>query len=393
MNVGIAIFELLSNAADVAADVGNRIFPVTAAQSKTLPFITYDVITISPNDTKTGPSQVDEIDVEIVCHAATFASASAIQNNVRMALDRVPFQNDDVAVESFQFQTGSMEVVDSPRKYFAVLEFQAHVRRDSGAVYLGQPVAVTDGDGTIHQIQPGGTYQCIQNAPPTSQLPPPAAGHIYARIIPWDGLETFNETGSVEWHRAAGTYDYTLPVNPLNTAIRANGYFPNDAHSLLMFDNRFGNRYRWTNDLGEQFVEDFHKSASNNSQNPKMCFDHLTGLIVYVMRAQTERLDLTQSEWIEWANSLDYGGQSWRLADVSEFVGMFEYTDYVNAWGGAYTPFIDPWTRQYGGNFVFGNRTKDNQISYAVTNGPTFGYASNLASTFHHALIVANQYN
>lgn len=393
MKTGIGIFGLLVNNADVFALVNNRIFPAFSATTPTLPFITYDILNSSPNDTKTGQSKVDELDVEIVCHGATMASASELASAVRLALDRQWFSNESVTIDSIQFQTADVEVSDSPRKMMVVQEFKVRERRTAGDVYLGQPVFVTDGDGTIHEIQPGSTYQCIQNAPPTSPSPPPQSGHIYARIIPWDGLTTFNDVGSVEWHRSQGTYDYNVPTNPLNTAIRANGYFPNDENSLLMFNNRFGNRFRWTNDVGQQFVEDFHKSASNNSDNPQMCFDHLTGLIVYVMRAQTERLDLTQSEWIAWANALDYGGQNWRLADISEFIGMFEYTDMVNAWGGAYTPFVDPYLRQYGGNLVFGNRTKDNQISYTVTNGPTFGYASNLATTFHHGLIVANQYN
>lgn len=128
MKTGIAIFNLLANDADVSALTSNRIFPAVTAKNATMPFVTYDVVTIAPNDTKTGVSKLDDVDVEIVCHAQTYSAASNLATVARAALDRATVTLDAITVDSIQFQTGDVEVVDKPRKFMVVLEFKVRQR-------------------------------------------------------------------------------------------------------------------------------------------------------------------------------------------------------------------------------------------------------------------------
>lgn len=128
MKSGIGIFNLLSNNGDVTSLVANRIFPAITSKAAALPFVTYDFINITPNDTKTGPSKLDEIDVEIVCHAETFTAASRLGDYVRAALDRKNVVTSSVTIDSIQFQSGDVEVTDTPRKFMVVLEFKVRQR-------------------------------------------------------------------------------------------------------------------------------------------------------------------------------------------------------------------------------------------------------------------------
>lgn len=128
MKSGIGIFSLLSNDAAVAAIVTNRIFPAITSKAAKLPFVTYDIINITPNDTKSGASKVDELDVEIVCHAETYSAASDLADASRAALDRSNVALPAVTIDSIQFQSGDVEFTDQPRKFMVVLEFKVRQR-------------------------------------------------------------------------------------------------------------------------------------------------------------------------------------------------------------------------------------------------------------------------
>lgn len=128
MKTGIAIFNMLTNDADVAAIVGTRVFPAITSKNAQLPFCTYDIITVAPNDTKTGSSKIDDVDVEIVCHAERFSTASTLGDAVRAALDRSNVTLETITIDSIQFQTGNVEVTDQPRKFMVVMEFKVRQR-------------------------------------------------------------------------------------------------------------------------------------------------------------------------------------------------------------------------------------------------------------------------
>jgi len=245
-------------------------------------------------------------------------------------------------------------------------------------------VLVTDGDESEHWVDAGETYSCL---PAT-----PKAGITYQRVIPWEGFDTSAVVGSVEWHRAQGTYDYTAPTNPESVALKKNRYFGSDGESLLYFNNRFGNNYRYTNDIGQQYTEGFDEDAGNHSDNPRLCIDHLTGLAIYVWAAYDTQ-NFTWDDSIVYANNFSYAGNSdWRCADIAEFLAIMDMSDWSNAWGAAYTPWMNPNVRNYGGTYVFGCRDNDGSYLSTKTNSTTISRTTNAATTYGHNLMVTNYF-
>lgn len=218
-----------------------------------------------------------------------------------------------------------------------------------------------------------------------------AFGIHYQRVLPWDQ----NDSGVdylVTWHRSQGTYNYTPPVLAATVAMLANDYEGSDSNSLLSANNAFGNKFRFTNDVGEQFTEGFQESASNNSSNDRYCIDHLTGLGWYVQDAYNDLLARTISEAATYAHGFSYASYSdWRLADAAEYVVAAHYHDYQNSYTNSYTPFVDDDIRNYGGELWYGTYTKDNQYVYNQTNGGIF-VTRNDTQTGRHLLMVRNHY-
>lgn len=278
--------------------------------------------------------------------------------------------------------------------FSAYLEFeQAPQSYDPDAPYVAydyslncEPATVTDGDGTLHQVSAGGTYTCISTTLPS--------GIYYQRPRIWTQFDTSATAGTPPWHKLQGTYNYTPPVKPQYIAAKANTYLGSDALCRLAGLNAFGNNFRYTNDIGQQYTEGFNVAAGNNSPNKKICIDHLTGLAVYVQTATTERV------WRDWATSISYahgfsyaGFDDWRIADFAELIAMWDYADLSSAWPGIYAPWTDPNIRNYGGYLMTGTLTVEQQWLFTLTNSTSFGVTSaNPGNSFDHLIMVRNHY-
>lgn len=247
---------------------------------------------------------------------------------------------------------------------------------------------VIDTNAEVYEVAAGTTFSCTAEQRPQ--------GIFYQRVIPWDGNDP-NIDGSVYWHLQNGTYDYEPPSLPVYIACKANNYFGDDTNCVLIQPNAFDNYYRFTNDIGQQFVESFHKDANNNSTNPKYCIDHLTGLGFYVQISgffpQGEAVNRSFAEGMEYAHNFEYAGFSdWRLVDVGEYLNAVSYNDWSNSYGGVYAPFVDPNVRQYGAMLMTGSYTKDNQFIRIQTNGTTVRTESNVDTISNHLIMVRNHY-
>ena len=251
-----------------------------------------------------------------------------------------------------------------------------------------QKAYVIDTNAEVYELNLGETFSCTAEQRP--------AGIFYQRVIPWDGNDP-NIDGSVYSHLQNGTYDYSPPSSPVYIACKANNYFGDDTNCVLIQPNAFGNYYRFTNDIGQQFVEDFHKDANNNSTNPKYCIDHLTGLGFYVQKGgffpQGEAVNRSFAEGMEYANTFSYAGFSdWRLIDIGEYLNAVSYNDWVNSYGDVYAPFVDTQVRQYGAMLMTGSYTKDNQFIRIQTNGTTVRTENSVDTISQHLIMVRNHY-
>ena len=106
MQLGKAIYNILSNDATITDIVSTRIFPSVAPQTTQFPFIIYDITGVDPNDTKDGASTLDTNDVMISCYSETYSEASDLAQKIRVAMDRINEGTyGDETIQSSQFQS------------------------------------------------------------------------------------------------------------------------------------------------------------------------------------------------------------------------------------------------------------------------------------------------
>ena len=173
----------------------------------------------------------------------------------------------------------------------AYLEYeQAPISYDGTDSYLAydyglncEPVTVTDGDGTLHQVSAGGTYTCISTTPPS--------GIAYQRPLVHSAAQTGQRrVGDQRWQFDQGLLPYPAdPPNPATfqrPAIRNTYDTKFEPFALLKFNNAFGNKYRWTNTAGNQGSDStqsygrpqFHYMNDWAGAVKGYVIDHLTGL-------------------------------------------------------------------------------------------------------------------
>jgi hypothetical protein len=124
MKVGLAIYNLLTNDANVSALVGTRIYPERAPEGASAPFVVYSVVSNQPSDSKTG-APIDEAQVELFSIAGTYGDTNKLADNVRSALDRksveVSIPLGSVTVDSIQY-TNEVTEVDTDKNLFVAVQ-------------------------------------------------------------------------------------------------------------------------------------------------------------------------------------------------------------------------------------------------------------------------------
>jgi hypothetical protein len=140
MNIGKAIYGILSGTTAVTDIVGTKIFPEIAEQETAVPFVIYQVQSVQPEDTHDGPSKLDEVRVEVLCYDDAYNGAADLASAVRGALDRVRGTYNGVNVESVQFNDVDFEIEYDPRRYSQVLTFTFRIKRDDIEIALGTPI-------------------------------------------------------------------------------------------------------------------------------------------------------------------------------------------------------------------------------------------------------------
>ena len=118
MEVGKVIYNILSNDSNVSPLVSSggitRIFPARYKFSEndpTLPFIVYQIVTSTPNNTKNGVSSYDYITAQITIVDSSYANLITLSNHVRTALDYISGTFEGVEVDKIFFDN-SIETFD-----------------------------------------------------------------------------------------------------------------------------------------------------------------------------------------------------------------------------------------------------------------------------------------
>ena len=118
MEVGKAVFDILRTDSDVIALVSEsgsnpRIFPsrYKFPTNVLLPYITYQIVSDQPNNTKNGVSTYDYVTVQISIYDIKYGNMIDLAGKVRTALDYTSGTYEGIVVDKIFFEN-SVEVFD-----------------------------------------------------------------------------------------------------------------------------------------------------------------------------------------------------------------------------------------------------------------------------------------
>lgn len=120
------IKALLDANSTVAALVGTRIFPLVAPPATILPYITYEVVGATVQNTKENP-QVHTSSVEIVAYCATYTDAATLGTQMIAAMRHKSWTNGADVIDKTFIKDQTIERLEEPTRYAFVLEVDCFV--------------------------------------------------------------------------------------------------------------------------------------------------------------------------------------------------------------------------------------------------------------------------
>lgn len=106
MNVSGPIRAIIAADTDANNTLQSRVYPGVFPEQYTLPAVAVNIVAVQPNPTKTGPSDVDMVMVQVDCYASTYGAAQNVCELVRTALD---YYRGDVLIAG---ETISIDFID-----------------------------------------------------------------------------------------------------------------------------------------------------------------------------------------------------------------------------------------------------------------------------------------
>jgi len=192
MTAGKAIFYILTGSEEIAAIVGARVFPEIAAQDAVAPYVVYQLSSVEPQDTKGGPSTLDEVRFEVFCVSNEYTQAQDLTEAVRGALDRATGTFSGVPVQSVQYLDEDAEFEDTTHEYFTETRYLMRLQR-AGTVPNtgGEMITIQEIDGTpsadITTLKIPNGYLSIAGAVATLAYPAPVILEA-AKAVPTSGI-------------------------------------------------------------------------------------------------------------------------------------------------------------------------------------------------------------
>lgn len=129
MNVGKAIYNILSNDAPVAAlltESGKvKVFPVLMPERYSYPVAVYSVVSNTPHGTKTGVSRFDQVRVQIDCYGRVYEDTGELAQAVRAALDRkAPGTYGGITVKGISYVSTNMALEEDDNVFRISEDYQ-----------------------------------------------------------------------------------------------------------------------------------------------------------------------------------------------------------------------------------------------------------------------------
>ena len=99
-----AVYNILSNNSALTAVVSTRINPLRISQGSSFPAISYQLVSVVPNPSKSGPSESDFARIQINSFGLTYQSAVQVADLVRAAMEKtLPATFNSVFVQAIEY--------------------------------------------------------------------------------------------------------------------------------------------------------------------------------------------------------------------------------------------------------------------------------------------------
>ncbi len=134
MNLSGILYTILAADSAVTAICSTRIYPLTIPQTEQLPAVRITEIAVNPYDTKSGPSTLDAMRVQVDCYASRMLVASQLEEAVRAAIDRyrgsVTVTGDATYfVDGIRFENRNATMEEEKDVYRVSTDYQVRIQR------------------------------------------------------------------------------------------------------------------------------------------------------------------------------------------------------------------------------------------------------------------------
>ena len=120
------IRSLLSNNINVRNSVSTRIYPITAPQGATLPFIVYDVISTNTVHSKDALEHTMSR-IEVILFSDSYSEAVTVGRYMQDALNRQSYNSGGIVIDALFTSDIEIEQIEDPSRYAFVLELEAFI--------------------------------------------------------------------------------------------------------------------------------------------------------------------------------------------------------------------------------------------------------------------------
>lgn len=124
-----AVFDILTNDADVSNLVSDRIYPVLAPSGIGWPALIINVVATDPTEEKDGPSTLDTYRIQIDAWSQKYEEAADLSEKCRLALDRKSGTFGGDQVDSISFVNATDRRDDELEVFGISSDFQIRIHR------------------------------------------------------------------------------------------------------------------------------------------------------------------------------------------------------------------------------------------------------------------------
>jgi hypothetical protein len=128
-DLGKAIYSILSGAPLVGGTLDNKIYPVSAPQSATLPYLVYKIVGVEPNDTKDDVSDTDAVRVQFELVDKSYSRIVQTAEALRVLLDRFRGQVGATFIDGVRYLEYEDDFSPEPGIYQHFADYQIRYHR------------------------------------------------------------------------------------------------------------------------------------------------------------------------------------------------------------------------------------------------------------------------